>query len=454
MFVLIPVWTQVTDGADGLLLTDTMVIVVSSETLTVLNLANGDVVWDASTPSTSRVTPAWATPEGLLLVGYDIGVHAFELETGVEVEPPPEAIEPAVQLVPGLPSGYEHSDGTLSYRGRRIWTGGTRAPCVARVADATIVNDFASGVSVIEDSGVVVYDPPLGQREFDSTMPAIRGGVAAVVAPDGLLHLLAVDEVAIERAQRHAFSRSGRPVPRPTPGQPGRQQGQVNSEARASVRPRSDGALPDGLPTQLVEVLRDPAFAPDAIRGSLTSSEGWSIDLGVDGDLEQVASDLSEALDRGGFDPRTISIPGSKRITFSGTGQRGRVELHLQSPLSAVISGQPDDPVAALIWAPLPPGSRPVLAETLSNPDRLEMEVVCPGTLEATVAFFEERFAAAGLNVARSSSELPMFEGGGSVAVVELRVGGPHGLGAVQLIELADGALHGAVSLLTEQSAP
>src|SRR5688572_13292443 len=87
-----PLWNRMTDGADGLLLTQTMVIVVSSELLTALDVATGEIAWDASSPSTAGPTPAAVTREDVVLVAYDSGVQAFDLGTGAELDAPKDVV--------------------------------------------------------------------------------------------------------------------------------------------------------------------------------------------------------------------------------------------------------------------------------------------------------------------------------------------------------------------------
>ena len=165
-----PVWTRKTDGADGLALTDSAVIVASCEELIAFDLFTGEIAWDNSTPATSGWTTVDVTREGLVLVGFEERLQAFDLASGPRVEPPAEVAELTDQATFSLPAGYECTDGALSYQGVRIWTGGEDLPYVARFGDFSVINDFTAGVAVVDDTGDVLYDPQLDPRvRRDST---------------------------------------------------------------------------------------------------------------------------------------------------------------------------------------------------------------------------------------------------------------------------------------------
>jgi hypothetical protein len=183
-------WSAVTEGYDGVVITNDAVVVISPEVITAYELASGRVRWQSDMSDTSGWTPALVVGGVLVVAPPHEEVQAFDLVSGEAVRAvPPYTLPPTFRRE--LPEGYAYADGALTYRGQTLRTnGGDSALSVGRVGNLTVVNDLGQGLKVLDDQGKLLVAPLLGFRQFDEGPVIVQGDIAVTATSDGVLHLI------------------------------------------------------------------------------------------------------------------------------------------------------------------------------------------------------------------------------------------------------------------------
>jgi outer membrane protein assembly factor BamB len=184
-------WSTVSDGADGLVATEDVVIVIGNEVISAFDLRTGELRWESGMSDTSGPTAAAITSDGLVVVAPPFeAIQAFDLSSG-EPRPAPDEVIVLEADDGRLPEGYEFDAAGLRYAGATIWSEKTEAaPFVKRLGDLTIINNFDHGLRVVDDYGRVLAAPTLGPREYDEVPILVSGNFAMTVAVDGVLYVV------------------------------------------------------------------------------------------------------------------------------------------------------------------------------------------------------------------------------------------------------------------------
>lgn len=144
---------------------------------------------------TAGQTPVVVTPDGVVVVAPPFEeVQAFDAATGAARPVPVDVSVPGPVRDERLPDGYRFDDAGLTWHGSVVWSeASSSVPFVARLGAVTVINDFESGLRVVDDLGAVLISPPLGRRNYDETRVVVHGRMAAVVAADGCLYVIEAD---------------------------------------------------------------------------------------------------------------------------------------------------------------------------------------------------------------------------------------------------------------------
>jgi hypothetical protein len=181
----------VVEGADALVAAGGSVITIGPSSIQAFDPRTGTSRWYAEGPETAPDVRVEVVDGEVLVVkaAYEPAM-AFDLGTGEVVEPVPGGGVRAPPTTP-LPTGYRWAGTALSRSGREIWHGeSTLEPMVGRVGEWTVVNDFETGLTVVDDDGTTLASAPLGTPNWDPSPVLVSGRTAYAVTVDGVLHAI------------------------------------------------------------------------------------------------------------------------------------------------------------------------------------------------------------------------------------------------------------------------
>lgn len=183
-----------TDGADGIVVGPSAIILVAPEVISAFDRQSGNLLWSRSMTDTGPNTPVLIDGDLVVVAPADEVVQAFDLATGAPRPVPSDVSAPPPQPPsPKLPDGYSFENGELSFGERVIWSGGgAEEPFARRLGNLTVINDDEYGLVVVDDLGTVLKDLPITGRNVDATPPIIDGSEIIAVTSEGALIRLTV----------------------------------------------------------------------------------------------------------------------------------------------------------------------------------------------------------------------------------------------------------------------
>lgn len=196
------VW-QVSDlCADSTVASDRIVVANCDGGVQAHARSDGTFLWGAVANDDGQSVPGITDDEVIVyspFYGAQYSV-AFDGSTGEEVEVPTSGVQttytgfdaPTDEV---LPPGYSFDERGLSHRGTVIWPGGRPdvtglGTYVHRQSGVTVINDFETGLRVVDDDGNVLLEPERAGRIYTNSPVWDIGNDQAVVSDGGSLYLL------------------------------------------------------------------------------------------------------------------------------------------------------------------------------------------------------------------------------------------------------------------------